>query len=304
MKTFGPFIDYKGNPILTPAKGLQSKAVFNPSVIVDKGVFNMFYRAQSLDDELTGRIMLAMSTDGFQFTASPDPLIVPEHDWEKFGCEDPRIVKFDGVFYLTYNGAYTWSEELKYYSQACLAISKDLHGWEKCGPVLKPQKDSWCRMGHKSAAIVPEKLSCGYVMYFEGRGIPGPGQERIGIAHSQDLTHWQADASGPVLTPRDNSFDSKGLEPGCAIVIDEGILLVYNSWNWDGVFRPGCALFSKDEPGKLIARCSEPLLDREEGIIFAEGLVQAGDQWLLYYGLDDKVTHLAIYEGRAQYDRS
>jgi len=292
------FVDYQNNPILAPTAGLQSKAVFNPAVILDKGIFNMLYRAQSLDDDLTGRIMLATSTDGSQFTPSPDPVVVPEHDWEKFGCEDPRVVKFGDIFYLTYNGAYIWSKELKYYSQACLATSKDLHHWEKHGPMLKPQERTWCWMGHKSVAIVPSRLSSGYVMFFEGRGIPGPGQERIGIAYSQDLLHWQADLSGPVLVPREDSFDSKGLEPGCALVTDEGILLIYNSWNWNNVFRPGWALFSKGEPSKLVARCTHPLLVREERVIFTEGLVQPGNRWLLYYGLDDEVIHLATCEGK------
>jgi len=292
----GPFTDYENNPILAPTIGLQSKAVFNSTVILDKGAFNMLYRAQSLDDNLTGRIMLATSTDGFQFTSLPDAVVVPEHEWEKFGCEDPRVVKFGDFFYLTYNGAHTCSEKLEYYSQPCLATSEDLHRWVKHGPMLKPQQRTWCSIGYKSAAIVPSRLSSRYVMYFEGRGIPGPGQERIGIAYSQDLLRWQADLSGPVLLPREDSFDNKGLEPGCALMTDEGILLIYNSWNWDNVFRPGWALFSKEEPSKLIARCNHPLLEREERVIFTEGLVHRGNRWLLYYGLDDEVIHLATCE--------
>jgi len=293
----GPFVDYEDNPILTPAEGIQSKAVFNPTVIVDKGVFNMLYRAESMHDELTGRIMLAHSEDGIRFTPIPNPVIVPENEYERYGCEDPRIVKFGDLFYLTYNGAHIWSETLKYYSQACLATSEDLLHWKKHGPMLEQKMGSWCWMGHKSAAIVPCKLGDRYVMYFEGRGIPGPGRERIGIAYSEDLIHWEADLSGPVLLPREDSFDSKGLEPGCALVIEEGILLIYNSWSWENIFRPGWALFSKQQPNKLIARCAEPLLDREEEIIFTEGLIKSGERWFLYYGLNDKVIHLAICRG-------
>lgn len=294
----GPFVDYPKNPILAPAPGLPAKALFNPGVILDKGLFYMLYRVQSPEDNLTGRIMLAQSEDGFQFSPLSDPVIVPEHDYEKFGCEDPRVVKFNDTFYLTYNGAYTWSKELKYCSQACLAISKDLKHWEKLGPIFKPYQGTWCGMGHKSAAVVPVRLNSGYVMYFEGRGIPGQGEERIGIAYSQDLIHWEADLSAPVLLPRKDYFDSKGVEPGCALVTDEGILLVYNGWDWNSVFRPGWALFSWEEPNRLIARCTAPLLDREEEIIFTEALVPVGNQWLLYYGLDDKVINLAISEGR------
>lgn len=292
----GPFVDHQNNPILAATTGLQSKAVFNPTVIVDKGKFNMLYRAQSLDDELTGRIMLAKSADGFRFTPLSAAVVVPEHDYEKFGCEDPRVVKFGDIFYLTYSGAYARSENLEYYGQACLATSKDLHQWEKHGPLLKPQEGSWCSGGHKSAAIVPSKLSCGYVMYFEGWATPRPEQERIGIAYSQDLMHWQEDPSEPVLLPREDSFDIKGVEPGCALMTEEGILLLYNSWNWNYVFSPGWALFSKEEPSKLIARCTHPLLTSEERIIFAEGLVRHRNRWLLYYGAADRACCLAIWE--------
>jgi len=295
----GGFIDYQMNPILAPTDLARSKAVFNPAVIIDRGRFNMLYRVEKQDDELTGRIMLATGADGFHFTPRPEPLLVPEHDWERFGCEDPRVVKFDDIFYLTYNGAYAWSPELKYSSQACLATSKDLIHWEKHGPMLKPQEGTWCGMGHKSAAIVPAKIGDRYVMYFEGRGIPGPGQERIGIAYSRDRLHWQADLSGPVLAPRDGSFDSKGVEPGCAVVTDDGILLIYNGWNWDNIFRPGWALFAREEPARLVARCSQPLLNREEKIIFTESLVQYEGRWLLYYGLDDLAINVAISQGEA-----
>ena len=288
------FIDSQVNPILTPSDTAQSKAVFNSAVILDRGMFHMLYRLQRSDDELTGRIMLATGTDSFRLTPCPDPVLVPEHDWEKFGCEDPRVVKFNGSFYLTYNGAYTWSPELKYYSQACLATSEDLVRWKKHGPLLKPQEGTWCWMGHKSAAIIPERINNQYVMYFEGRGIPGPGQERIGIAYSQDLVHWHADFSGPVLAPRDGLFDSKGVEPGCVVVTDDGILLIYNSWNWDNVFRPGWALFAREEPARLLARCSEPLLNRKEKIIFTESLVQCEGRWLLCYRLNDLVINVAI----------
>jgi len=291
------FTEYQGNPVLMPDSGLESKAVFNPTVIISGGEFYMFYRAESLSDELTGRIMLAKSEDGFNFVRSAEPVIAPEYEYEKFGCEDPRIVKFGDTFYLTYNGAHIQDEHGAYYSQICLATSRDLRRWRKHGSLVQSRKGNWCWMGHKSGAIVPAKLSQGYVMYFEGRGWPEPGRERIGIGYSEDLLHWQADLSAPVLEPRERFFDSKGIEPGYAVLTKEGILLVYNGWNESNLFRPGWVLFSREEPNKVLLRCEQPILNpTERRVAFAEGLVNHRNLWLLYYGVEDKVICVATCE--------
>jgi predicted GH43/DUF377 family glycosyl hydrolase len=57
----------------------------------------MFYRAET-DDGLTGRIGLAESHDGFHFTCNPEPVLTPDEDFDKGGCEDPRIVKFEETY--------------------------------------------------------------------------------------------------------------------------------------------------------------------------------------------------------------
>lgn len=83
------------------------------------------------------------------------------------------------------------------------------------------------------------------------------------------------------------------LRPGCVrfgarragpppVVTDEGILLIYNSS--DGKrYNVGQALFSKDDPAKLIDRLDEPCLSPElawekwgkvNHVVFAEGLVK------------------------------
>jgi predicted GH43/DUF377 family glycosyl hydrolase len=35
-------------------------------------------------------------------------LFHPEHDWEKFGCEDPRVTKMNGKFYIFYTALSTF----------------------------------------------------------------------------------------------------------------------------------------------------------------------------------------------------
>lgn len=111
------FKDYAKNPVISPESGSGIKGIFNPAVIVKNGVFHLFYRAVS-SNELTGRIYLARSTDGINFTEQPELIIYPEYNYEKYGCEDPRIIKVEDLFCLTYvgnSGKYMFS----YISRSC-----------------------------------------------------------------------------------------------------------------------------------------------------------------------------------------
>jgi predicted GH43/DUF377 family glycosyl hydrolase len=60
------------------------------------------------------------------------PLLVPEFDYECHGIEDPRMVKIDNEYYITYT-AYDGVNAL-----GCLATSKDLIHFEKKG-IIVPQ---------------------------------------------------------------------------------------------------------------------------------------------------------------------
>ncbi|UFH33941.1 hypothetical protein LNP04_04870 [Chryseobacterium sp. C-71] len=59
------------------------------------------------------------------------PILQTEFEYEKHGIEDPRIVKIEDIFYLTYI-AYDGINAL-----GALAISKDLKNWQKLGSFLK-----------------------------------------------------------------------------------------------------------------------------------------------------------------------
>ncbi len=134
----GPFEDYPGNPILVPSKGFQSKAVFNPTVVKEEERFWMLYRAET-GDGLTGRIGIAQSTDGFHFTPHPGPVLGPDEDFDRGGCEDPRVAKLGDTYFLFYVG----NSQKYHVSNICLATSKDLLQWRKHGPVLEARKGAW-----------------------------------------------------------------------------------------------------------------------------------------------------------------
>lgn len=292
------FKDYEHNPILKPSEGFYSKGIYNPSVWKEGKRFYMFFRAEA-EDGLTGRIGMAESEDGFHFFCHKEPILSPEDDFDRLGCEDPRIVKIGDTYYLTYvgnSGRYN-------VSNICIATSKDLMKWEKLGPV-KPKNGLWCGGQIKAGVIVPERIDERYVMYFMGE--ERPWKTAIGIAYSDDLINWFEGLQRPLITPRPGYFDSEGVEPGpTPLLIEDGILLIYNGWCEDCLYKPGGVLLSKEDPGKILKRTETPLLipSRDYGSEFgtgnhcvAEGLVKEESRWLLYYGAADRVCCLALYE--------
>lgn len=258
----------------------------------------MLYRAET-DDGLTGRIGLAESHDGFHFACNPEPVLTPDEDFDRGGCEDPRIVKFEETYYLTYVG----NSQRYHVSNICLAASKDLLDWTKHGSVLSPRDGSWNSGQLKAGVIAPEKINGRYVMYFMGEERAWIGS--IGIAYSEDLFHWYEPLERPILMPREGYFDCTGVEPGpTPVILNEGTLLIYNGWGRDCTYKPAGVLFSREGPTMVLPRANEPLLvlSRDYGRQFgggnhcvAEGLVKHRDRWLLYYGAADRLTCLATY---------
>lgn len=287
----GPFEKYDGNPIITPQGSTwEEKDVFNPAAWSDGEIIYMLYRAEDStgigDWNGTSRIGLAESTDGYHFKRHEEPIFGPEAEYElPGGTEDPRIVKIDDTFYLTYT-AYNGKT-----ARLALATSKDLIHWERHG-ILFPDLE-WS----KSGAIVPQKINGRYWMYF--------GDTNIWAAWSDDLINWTR-IEEPVMEPRPDAFDSRLIEPGpTPIITDDGILMLYNSADGDLVYRTGQALFDISDPTKLLKRSDDyflaPDTELEVGgqipnVVFIEGLVKLNNTWFLYYGMGDSGIGVAVAE--------
>lgn len=285
-------------PILSPSdEGFDSRNIYNAALIKERNTIVMLYRAESKDDNITGRLGLALSRDGVEFLRHPEPVVEPEYGYEKRGVEDPRIVKVGSTYYMTYTG---YDGNL---AKLCLATSKNLVTWKKHGPVFEdfPQTNNWT----KSGAILPLKMKEGefkgeYIMYF--------GDSNIWLAHSKDLLHWEY-VEEPVLKPREGYFDSILVEPGPpAIMTDFGIVLIYNSAGMErGIrkYKAGIAVFDSEDPTKLIARSKKPILEPTyeweihgwvDNVVFIEGLVEHEGRTYLYYGGADRYIGLAYWE--------
>lgn len=297
---FGPWKRISSQPILSPrGSGFESAGVFNPAVVKDGSRFVMLYRAQ--DASGTSRLGFATSRDGVRFTRRDQPVFVPETDYEKDGgVEDPRLVRIEGTWYLTYTG-YN-----KHDAQLCLATSRDLIHWQRRGILLPAYKGKWNVKWTKSGAIVPRQIGGKWWMYF--LGTKPDNTDQMGLAWSTDLLHWTDALDQPVLPRRPGRFDSRVVEPGPPpLITRDGILLVYNGADDRLVYRTGWVLFDKNNPAKVLARAEAPIFQPDEpwekagqvpNVVFVEGLVRTGGRWLFYYGGADKYVGVAEAQTR------
>ena len=109
----------------------EIEGVLNPAVYFDGTIIHFFYRAVAKQNRST--IGYCKMSDPFTIIEQYDfPVIVPEHEYEKHGVEDPRIVKIDDLFYLSYC-AYDGNNAF-----GALATSSDLKKFDKKG-IMVPQ---------------------------------------------------------------------------------------------------------------------------------------------------------------------
>jgi predicted GH43/DUF377 family glycosyl hydrolase len=281
----------KKSPILKPVgNGFDSYAVFNPAVIKEDYTYYMFYRASDGSKDYTSWIGRAVSDDGINFKRDFEPAIVPEFNYEKRGCEDPRITKIGDTYFMTYVGI-----DGKNRSHICLATSRDLINWKKYGRILTKAGGEWDSRNRKAGVILPKKINGKYIMYYSGE--KEPWHTAIGVAYSYDLFNWFDASETPIILPRKGYFDSMGVEPGAVSITDEGILLFYNGWDKKKVHKTGAVLFSKDDPTKIIGRTKKPILEPTEdwekkghvpNVTFAESVVRDEYSLKIYYGAADK----------------
>ena len=339
--TLGPFVRPVDAPIIAPdtaavftdpilGKPVHWEALhtFNPGAIVRGGKVYVLYRAEDDSGTMvigmhTSRLGLASSDDGVHFTKEPAPVFYPDNDSQKDrewpgGVEDPRVVESeDGTYVLTYT---QWNRQA---TDIGIATSTDLIHWTKHGPALVGEK--YQHFDYKSASIVTRltggrliaaKIQGKYWMYW--------GEVQVRLATSPDLIHWTPveDSSGKavvLLHNRPRHFDSAFPEVGPpSLLTDHGIVLIYNGKNAEkngapgiaaGAYSDGQALFSADDPRKMLARMGKPFFKPEKsweqsgqyaaGTTFAEGLVFFQDKWFMYYGCADSRVGVAVWDPKS-----
>jgi len=309
----GPFVPHESNPILRPkGDSWESANLYNPAALVVDDRVVLLYRAHA--EDIVSHIGIAFSDDGVTFEREDAPILSPEHDYERFGCEDPRIAFIEGTYYLTYTG---WDRTS---AQLCLATSTDLRSWTKHGPLFEdfdtfatttnPRGRTWSKAG----VIVPRQIQGTWWMYF--------GEGSIYWATSDDLIHWTPGTSDrePMYSPTPGTFDEALVEIGTSPVLtDNGLLVMLTNGatrtvHEDGTvevdYRCGQIAIDPAEPTKVLARLQDPWLRPQtyedthglvSNVTFVEGLVKFRGRWFAYYGQSDTTLAVAIADPAAPF---
>ncbi|MBL7100781.1 MAG: hypothetical protein ISS23_02380 [Nanoarchaeota archaeon] len=264
--------------------------VYNPTVCEN----HIFYRIEdSKGVSSIARAEYKMQNSRVKVISKKiDHVITPEYDYEIKGCEDPRAVRIDDKFFMTYVGAGKGS--------LCLAESNDLISWNKRGVILKPSETGWDSSLVKAGAIFPHKVGEYYYMFYLGE--IKAWYTRIGIVRSKNLYDWGRFLDEPILAPREGHFDSQGVEP-CATFYEDSInagVLIYAGWDKKLVHQGGVALFSMESPEEIVYQRSTPFLEPKESwercgkvpnVVFPTGVLkQPGKSKInILWGAADKV---------------
>ncbi len=295
----------------------EIEGVLNPAVIEDSGKIHILYRAVAKGNH---------STIGYCRFSDPltleyqleEPVFWPENDFEKHGVEDPRIVKIDDVFYLSYT-AFDGKNAL-----SCVATSNDLRTFTRLGFVVPVWRGNRFRKAiekfkdlnikyfqpdkgnhiiwDKNVVFFPRRINGKLCFLHRIR----PGIQIVKVDEISDLTEefW--------IDYMDNFSDKIVLDPkykhelsyignGCPpIETDKGWLVIYHGVcdTVNGYSYSACAaLLDLDKPEKEIGRLPSPLFKPEEqwekvgyvnSVCFPTGTVLIGEQLYIYYGAADE----------------
>lgn len=146
------------NPLLSPDRShpWEAAAAFNGCPVVSGDKTHLLYRAYSEPDRLKephirmSVIGRAISNDGGEHYGDKRVLVSNDAEFDKYGCEDPRVTKLGNKFYIFYTGlgSYPFGPDN---IRVCLAISKDLKTIE--------EKHLVTPFNAKAMALFPEKIN-------------------------------------------------------------------------------------------------------------------------------------------------
>ena len=305
----------------------ENEGVLNPAAIKEGNFVHLFYRAVREGNHssigycmLEGPLLLV--------DRSKKSLIVPEFDYESHGMEDPRIVKIEDLYYLTYTG-FDGINAL-----GCLAVSKDLVHFEKKGVIVpqitfaefdqfaeeeSPINTKYFRYNEHTGTLEKDKKK--YLVWdknviFFPRKIRGKFyflhrirpevQIVVGVDDLKDLTDvfykdYLSHFNDHVVLTSKFDHEISYVGGGCPpIETDQGWLLIYHGVkdSLNGYVYSACAaLLDLENPQKEISRLPYPLFKPElnwelkgevNNVCFPTGSAVFNDTLYIYYGAADE----------------
>lgn len=284
-------------------------AKFNAGAVLAGDVVHMVYRyavwRPTFDPETQSNYAVddtryaRLTPEGKLLFEAKQPLLSPSLAWDFSGCQDARVVPFEGAYYLTYCG---WDKDVapagKDRGRVVVARTRDFVTAEKLGVVnhFTWDKDAFLfpeRVNGKVAYMhrVPPNIQIDYFDSIEALLSPASWtdyEERV-----EDSTvlraafPWESGKVGGSVPP---------------IKTEDGWLLIYHAvqptprLRQPNVYRAGIALLDLKNPSQVIARLPYPALEPEEeyevygdveNVVFpVGGYIFQGELYISYGGAD------------------
>ncbi len=285
---------YPGNPILAPRPGYlwEEKGTLNPAAIELDGNTHIVYRAVGADNVST--LGYAMSANGLSIDERHDkPIYFPRADFERMGCEDPRLVEIDKRLYMTYTG-YDGSTPRVVVSSISVSdfLKHRWSGWSNPVAITPPS------IANKDSTILPEKVRGGYMVFHRVHQ-----SVCVDFVSTLDFTKEKISQCIEIISPRRGMWD--GGKVGIStppIKTKDGWLLLYHGVSWSTTYRVGAVLLDLKDPTIVKARTAIPLFEPEAeyerkgivaNVVFPCGLTVKKSVIYMYYGAADLVTGVA-----------
>lgn len=218
------FVDYSGNPILTPSQNPSfPNGVTASRVIIQNGSYKMWY--EGLYDNGVGNIWYAESNDGFSWsTVGNSPVLQkgPDSSWDSYGIGLGTVIDLSGVYHMYYAGEagyYYGSEE-----PTGLATSTDGVNWTKYGTPVLPASG-----GEYSKVVINTVVKVNGILYgyYNNASLDGsPGA--INLATSRDGLSWENYSGNPVLRAT-LPWEGTGLGSPSVVETPNGFVMAYQS---------------------------------------------------------------------------
>jgi predicted GH43/DUF377 family glycosyl hydrolase len=283
------------NPLLIPTKEnlWESVATFNwcpiqgtKSKKKTEKVTRCVYRATGTPELVVSgfndlsTVGYAESKDGVHFDERRI-LVRPEYEWDRFGCEDPRVTFFEGNYYIFYTALSSFPFNASNIKVA-VAVTKDFKKIEERHLVTP--------FNAKAMVLFPERINGKIVVMFTMNTDNPPA--KIAFAYADEIKDlwdesfwekWELTQSSQTIDPR--RFDTDHVEVGAIPVkTSRGWLFVYSHiqhyFESKKIFGIEALLFDLKDPQKIIGRTKGPILVPEEiyeqygfvpGVIFPSG---------------------------------
>lgn len=308
---------FRKNPLLKPVLEhfWESQAVFNPAAVYDQEKVHLVYRA--VGDQGVSVLGYASSPDGLHIDQRlKEPIFYPTQAFEgsyplkkmpsscsvRFfsgggcgGCEDPRLTKIDGRYYLIYVSFNGWSPpRLAKTSIAADDFLNHRWNWEEPTLISPPG------VVDKSGCLLPEKIKDKYVIFH--RVYPDILIDFVDSLDFDGQTWLQGQYR---IRPRKNSWDSRKIGVGpTPIKTADGWLIIYNAVDSqdDRHYKMGSMMVDLKDPTQVLYRCQRPILEPSEfyennglkyGVVYPCGAAVINQRLFVYYGGSDTFVCVA-----------